>query len=321
VSIDQVFQALQIFLGGIQVNDLTLFGRPFKVMVQAEAAFRMDPDNLKQIFVRSDVGAMVPLRTMAEIGSTTGPDLIQRYNMFRTAEISGSAAEGFSSGQALDVMEELAAANLSDSYGFEWTGTAFQEKEAGGGQTLIFALGFLLVFLFLAANYESWMIPLAVLVGLPVAIFGALFGAWVRDYINDVYVQIGLVLLIGMGAKTAILVVEFAKQRQEEGLSVLDAVVEAATLRFRPILMTAFSFVLGVVPLVTATGAASGSRRSLGTAVFAGMLAATFMTLIVTPVLYRLFQGAMARFFPPKPTESPPEGPDPGGQPAEEVSA
>ncbi len=297
VPIDQVFAALQIFLGGLQVNDITLFGRPFKVMVQAEPEFRVDPDNMKQIYVRTSAGNMVPIRTMATIGSTTGPDLIQRYNMFRTAEISGGNAPGYSSGQALETMEELAADILPEKFGYEWTGTALQEKAAGGEQVVIFALGFLLVFLFLAANYESWVIPLAVLLGLPVAVFGALYGAWVRDYINDVYIQIGLVLLIGLGAKTAILVVEFAKQRHEEGLSVFDAVVEAAVSRFRPILMTAFSFVLGVVPLVTAAGAAAGSRRSLGTAVFAGMLAATVMTLLVTPVLYRVFQGFVSKYI------------------------
>ncbi len=300
VPVSQVFQALQIFLGGLQVNDLTLFGRPFKVMVQAEPEFRVDPDNLNAIFVRTGGGDMVPIRTMATIGSTTGPDLIQRFNMFRTSEISGAASPGYSSGQAIQAMEEVADEVLGDAYGYEWTGTAYQEKQAGGEQVVIFALGFLLVFLFLAANYESWVIPLAVLLGLPIAVFGALFGAFIRGYINDVYVQIGLVLLIGLGAKTAILVVEFAKQRHEEGLSVFDAVVDAATSRFRPILMTAFSFILGVVPLVTAAGAAAGSRRSLGTAVFGGMCAATLMTLLVTPVLYRIFQGFVSKFFPEK---------------------
>jgi HAE1 family hydrophobic/amphiphilic exporter-1/multidrug efflux pump len=295
VPIDSVYQALQIYLGGLQVNDLTLFGRTYKVVAQAEADFRLDPDNLDEIFVRGASGTMVPIRTMAAFGSTTGPDLIQRYNMFRTSEISGGPAPGYSSGQAIAVMEELAAEKLGPGFGYEWTGTALQEKQAAGAQVLIFALGFLLVFLFLAANYESWVIPLAVLLGLPVAVFGALLAAWMRDYINDVYVQIGLVLLIGLGAKTAILVVEFAKQLHEEGQSVFDATIESVRLRFRPILMTALSFVLGVFPLVIAVGAASGSRRSLGTAVFGGMLAATVMTLIVTPVLYRLFQGLVSR--------------------------
>jgi hydrophobe/amphiphile efflux-1 (HAE1) family protein len=295
VPIDSVYQALQIYLGGVQVNDLTLFGRTYKVMAQADPEFRVDPDNLDQIFVRGREGAMLPIRTIATFGSTTGPDLIQRYNMFRTAEVSGGAASGYSSGQSLDAMEEIAAEVLPSGYGFEWTGTAFQEKQAGGAQALIFALGLLLVFLFLSANYESWVIPLAVLLGLPVAVFGALVSTWLRDYINDVYVQIGLVLLIGLAAKTAIMVVEFAKLKVEEGESVFDAVVEAARLRFRPILMTAFSFILGVLPLVFAAGAASGSRRSLGTAVFGGMIAATVMTLLVTPVLFRLLQGLVLK--------------------------
>ncbi|MCZ6596346.1 MAG: efflux RND transporter permease subunit, partial [Planctomycetota bacterium] len=295
VPIDSIFQSLQIYLGGLQVNDLTLFGRTYKVIAQAEPEFRVDPSNLDEIFVRGREGKMVPIRTMATFGSTTGPDLIQRYNMFRTAEISGGSAAGYSSGQAIAAMEEVAQETLTSGYGFEWTGTAYQEKAAGGQQAMVFLLGFLLVFLFLAANYESWVIPLAVLLGLPVAVFGAFFGAWARGYINDVYVQIGLVLLIGLGAKTAILVVEFAKMKVEEGMSVFDATIEAASGRFRPILMTAFSFILGVLPLVIAVGAASGSRRSLGTAVFGGMIAATVMTLFVTPVLYRVFQGLVTR--------------------------
>jgi HAE1 family hydrophobic/amphiphilic exporter-1/multidrug efflux pump len=291
VPINDVYESLQIYLGGLQVNDLTLFGRPYKVMLQAEPEFRADPGNLDQIDVRSAAGEMVPLRTMSTLDMTTGPDLIQRYNMLRCSEISGAAAPGYSSGQAIAAMEEVAAEVLGDGWSYEWTNTAYQEKKAGGQQAAIFALGFILVFLFLAANYESWVIPLAVLVGLPVAVFGALFGAWIRDFINDVYVQVGLVLLIGLAAKTAIIVVEFAKQRHEEGLSPLEAVVEAAGSRFRPILMTAFSFVLGVTPLVIASGAGAGSRQSLGTAVFGGMIAGTVMTLFVTPVLYRIFQG------------------------------
>ena len=273
-------------------------------MLQAEPEFRMDPGNLNQIFVRTKNGNMTPIRTMATIGSTTGPDLIQRYNMFRCTEISGGNSPGHSSGQAIAAMEEVATEALDSRFGFEWTGTALQEKQAGGGQAVIFILGIVLVFLFLAANYESWVIPLAVLVGLPVATFGAFFAAFARGYINDVYIQIGLVLLIGLGAKTAIMVVEFAKQRHEEGLSVFDAVIEAATMRFRPILMTAFSFILGVIPLVLATGAAAGSRRSLGTAVFGGMIMATVMTLLVTPVLYRLFQGFVSRFLSKKEEKS-----------------
>jgi multidrug efflux pump subunit AcrB len=215
--------------------------------------------------------------------------------MFRCSEISGANAPGYSSGQAIVAMEEIAKETLGEGYGYEWTGTAYQEKAAGGQQAVIFLLGFILVFLFLAAAYESWVIPLAVLLGLPVAVFGAFFAAWSRGYINDVYVQIGLVLLIGLAAKTAIMVVEFAKSRHEEGLSVFDATMEAATLRFRPILMTAFSFILGVIPLVIAVGAASSSRRSLGTAVFGGMIAATLMTLLVTPVLFRVMQGVVSK--------------------------
>jgi HAE1 family hydrophobic/amphiphilic exporter-1/multidrug efflux pump len=309
VPIDDIFESLQIYLGGLQVNDLTLFGRTYKVMAQAEPEFRVDPGNLSSIYVRAGTGEMVPIRTMATIGSTTGPDLIQRYNMFRTAEISGGAATGYSSGQAIATMEELAGEVLPQGYGYEWTGTALQEKQAGGQQAVIFALGFFLVFLFLAANYESWVIPLAVLLGLPVAVFGAFWAADLRGYINDVYVQIGLVLLIGLGAKTAILVVEFAKMLVEDGQSVFDATIESVRLRFRPILMTAFSFILGMIPLVIAVGAASGSRRSLGTAVFGGMLAATLMTLFITPVLYRVFQGLVEKLAKKAPAPGTPPPP------------
>jgi HAE1 family hydrophobic/amphiphilic exporter-1/multidrug efflux pump len=309
VPIDAVFQSLQIFLGGMQVNDLTLFGRTYKVMVQAEPEFRVDPSNLNEIHVRSADGDMVPIRTMATIGSITGPDLIQRYNMFRTSEINGGPAPGYSSGQAIAAMEEVADEVLPEGFGFQWTGTALQEKLASGQQAVTFLLGFLLVFLFLAANYESWVIPLAVLLGLPVAVFGAFFAAWSRNYINDVYVQIGLILLIGLGAKTAILVVEFAKMLVEEGKSVTDATVEAAHMRFRPILMTAFSFILGMIPLVIAVGAASSSRRSLGTAVFGGMLAATLMTLLITPVLYRVFQGLVEKLSSKKSSPETRQGP------------
>jgi hydrophobe/amphiphile efflux-1 (HAE1) family protein len=286
VPINNVFESLQIYLGGLQVNDFNLFGRTYKVMLQAEPEFRASPENLKQIYMRNAGGTMVPITTLVQIKSTTGPDLIQRYNMYRTAEINGAPAPGYSSGQALAAMEQVAAANLPQGFGHEWTGTAFQEKQAGGAQAAIFILGLLFVFLFLAAQYESWSIPFSILLAVPLGIFGAFLGIWLRGLVNDVYVQVGLLMLIGLSAKNAILVVEYAKELYEEGRSVYDAAFEASSLRFRPIMMTAISSNLGNIPLVVATGAGALARNSLGTAVFAGYLVATVLGVFFVPVLY-----------------------------------
>jgi hydrophobe/amphiphile efflux-1 (HAE1) family protein len=286
IPINEIFESLQIYLGGLQVNDFNLFGRTYKVMVQAEPEFRANPENLKQIYVRNADGAMVPLNTLVKIAATTGPDLIQRYNMYRTAEINGAAAPGYSSGQALAAMEQVAAADLPQGYGHEWTGTAFQEKQAGGAQAVIFILGLLFVFLFLAAQYESWAIPFAIIFAVPLGVFGAFLGTWLRGLVNDVYVQVGLLMLIGLSAKNAILIVEYAKELYEEGRSLFDAAFEASRLRFRPIMMTAISSNLGNIPLVVATGAGALARNSLGTAVFAGYLLATVLGVFFVPVLY-----------------------------------
>jgi HAE1 family hydrophobic/amphiphilic exporter-1/multidrug efflux pump len=297
VPIDQVFQSLQVYLGGLQVNDFNRFGRTYKVIIQAEPDFRTGPESIDQIYVRTGVNAMVPLSTLSTRSDTSGPDLVPRYNMYRTAEISGSAAPGFSSGQALAVMEELARTHLPQGYGFEWTNIAFQEKESGGAQGLIFGMAILFVFLFLAAQYESWSIPFSVLFGIPLGVFGAFLGVWLMGLVNNVYVQIGLVMLIGLAAKNAILIVEFAKERYEKmGMPLEEASVEGARLRFRPILMTSFAFILGVVPLVLASGAGAASRVSLGAAVFAGMTAATALGVFFIPLLYVLVQGLANRF-------------------------
>ncbi len=288
VPINQVFQALQIFLGSMQVNDFNRFSRTYKVMIQAEADFRATPENIRQIYVRSDSGNMVPLSTLTKVTDIVGPNLIQRFNMFRMADISGGNSSAFSSGQALDALEETARAKLPPGYGFEWTGVAYQEKEAGGSQSMIFALALVFVFLFLAAQYESWAIPFSVLLGLPLGIFGSFLMIWLVGLINDTFVQIGLVMLIGLAAKNAILIVEFAKERYEQGMPLLEAAVEGSRLRFRPILMTSFAFILGVLPLVLASGAGSGSRVSLGSAVFGGMTAATSLGVFFIPLLYVL---------------------------------
>ena len=296
IPISNVFQGLQIYLGGLQVNDFNLFGRTYKVMLQAEQDFRKSPESIKDIYIRSNDNAMVPMSTISTISMTTGPDILQRYNMFRSAEINGANAPGVSTGQALGIMEELAAKDLPQGYGYDWTGIAYQEKEAGGTQGPIFAMAMIFVFLVLAAQYESWAVPFSVLLGLPICVCGALLGVKLLSLDNNVYVQIGIVALMGLAAKNAILIVEFAKENHErKGMSLTAAALEGAKLRFRPIMMTAFAFILGVLPLVMASGAGAAARVSIGIAVFAGMLFASTVGLFFIPMLYVAIQGAAYR--------------------------
>src|SRR5438309_1832577 len=238
---------------------------------------------------------MVPLSTLASVEPAGGPDVIYRYNRFRAIQILGGPAPGYSSGQASDAMEEVAASALPSGFGFEWTGTTYQEKQAQGSELAIFGFAAVLLFLFLAALNESWSIPFAVLFALPLGMFGALLFVYLRAYPYDIYTQIGIVTLIGLAAKNAILIVEFAKESHERGKSVRDAAMEAAHLRLRPILMTSFAFILGVLPLVLATGASSAARRSLGTVVFGGMLTATLLAIFIVPVLYVIIEGFVER--------------------------
>jgi HAE1 family hydrophobic/amphiphilic exporter-1/multidrug efflux pump len=261
-------------------------------MLQAEQDFRKSPESINDIYVKSTDNTMVPLSTVGKISMTTGPDILQRYNMFRTAEINGANAPGISTGNALEVMDDLAAKELPQGYGYEWTSIAYQEKQAGGTQGPIFAMAMIFVFLVLAAQYESWAVPFSVLLGLPVGVCGAFLGVKMVGLENNVYVQIGIVTLMGLAAKNAILIVEFAKENHEKGMGLATAAIEGAKLRFRPIMMTAFAFILGVVPLVVASGAGAAARVSIGIAVFAGMLFASTVGLFFIPMLYVAVQSA-----------------------------
>jgi multidrug efflux pump len=285
VPITDVYDALQTFLGGLYVNDFNRFGRTWRVYLEAEPEFRRQPNDINRFYVRSTHGDMVPLSTLVKTEAIVGPDVIYRYNRYRAVKILGSAAPGYSSGQAAAAMEDLAK-QLPPGFGYEWTGTVYQQKQAEGKEGYTFGLAAVLVFLFLAALYESWSTPFSVILAVPLGIFGALLGIFLRSYAYDVYTQIGIVTLIGLAAKNAILIVEYAKLRREEGRSIVDAALEAAHLRLRPILMTSFAFILGVVPLVIATGAGAGARRALGTTVFSGMIAATLLAIFIVPVLY-----------------------------------
>ncbi len=286
IPVPDVYNALQTFLGGLYVNDFNRFGRTWRVLLQAETEYRDRPEDINRFYVRTGGGDMVPLSTLSTVKPMSGPEVIYRYNRYRTAKIIGQAAPGYSSGQAAAAMEEVARQHLPTGFGYEWTGTVFQEKLASGKEGFIFGFAALLVFLFLAALYESWSIPFAVVLSVPLGLFGALLAVYLRSYAYDIYTQIGIVTLIGLAAKNAILIVEFAKLRQEEGKSLVDAAMEAAHLRLRPILMTSFAFILGVLPLVFAAGAGAASRRALGTTVFGGMLTATLLAVFIVPVLY-----------------------------------
>ena len=290
IPVTDVYDALQTFLGGLYANDFNKFGRTWRVMLQAEQSFRDRPEDINRFYVRTAGGDMVPLSTLVKTSPMSGPEVVYRYNRYRSATIIGATAPGASSGQAAAEMERLAKATLPQGFGFEWTGTVYQERLAAGKEGFIFGFAAVLVFLFLAALYESWSIPMAVVLTVPLGLFGALLAVYSRSLAYDVYTQIGIVTLIGLAAKNAILIVEFAKLRHEEGLSVYEAAIEAARLRLRPILMTSFAFILGVVPLVWATGAGAASRQALGTAVFGGMLAATMLAIFIVPVLYVIVQ-------------------------------
>jgi HAE1 family hydrophobic/amphiphilic exporter-1 len=290
VSLNELFGTLQAYLGSAYVNDFNKFGRTWQVKVQADHQFRVEPKDIRRLEVRDAQGRMVPVGTLVSVDRTLGPQTILRYNLFPAASITGSASPGFSSGQALNLMEQMADAKLPVSMGYEWTGMSFQEKKVGSEAILVFALAIILVFLVLAAQYESWSAPAAVILVVPLAVLGTVIALMMRGFDNNVYTQIGIVLLIGLASKNAILIVEFAREQRAQGKSILDAANTAARLRFRPILMTAISSIAGFMPLVVASGAGAASRQAIGTAVVGGMIAATIMSLIFTPVFYVVMQ-------------------------------
>lgn len=286
IPMADIFSTMKAYTGSVYVNDFNMFNRIYRVYIQAEAPYRMHPDDINLFFVRASSGEMVPLTALGTAEYTTGPGNMRRFNMFSTAVIRGNAAPGYSSGEAMEAVERLAAAYLPEEIGVEWSGLSYQEKKAEGQMGMIMLLVFLFVFLFLAALYESWLVPIAVLLSLPVAALGAYLGIWVFGLENDVYFQIGLVTLVGLAAKNAILIVEFAKVETDRGESALKAAVTAASLRFRPILMTSLAFILGMLPLVLASGPGSASRHSIGTGVFFGMLAAITAGIVMVPFFF-----------------------------------
>jgi HAE1 family hydrophobic/amphiphilic exporter-1 len=300
VSPADVNTALGSFLGGAYVNDFNRFGRLYKVYVQAEPAYRSKPSDIRYFYVRGASGDVVPLSTLVNTSDTQGPEYTNRFNLFRAAEVTGAPAPGYSSDEALDALEEVAAETLPSDMTTSWNAMSFQERAAAGSGGTVFIMALLFVFLILAAQYESWSLPMGVLLGTPIAIFGAMLGLWLAGlflpgYQNNVFAQIGLVMLIGMSAKNAILIVEFAKMKTDEGMSALDAALAAARDRFRPILMTAFSFILGVMPLLIASGAGAEARKVMGMTVFSGMLAATILGILIVPALFVMVERLSGR--------------------------
>jgi HAE1 family hydrophobic/amphiphilic exporter-1 len=304
LPLTNVFNTLQTYLGSSYVNDFNKFGRTYQVRVQADQRFRMEPRDIERLEVRNRNGDMIPLGTVAKVQRSFGPQIMTRYNLYPSAAVTGEPAPGFSSGEALELMEELAAAQLPASMGYDWTGMSYQEKKVGGEAIMIFAFAVLLVYLVLAAQYESWITPFAVILVVPLGLLGAIAAVSIRGLDNNIYTQIGIVLIIALASKNAILIVEFARDMRVEGKGVFEAAVEGARLRFRPILMTSFAFILGVFPLVIAEGAGAAGQQALGTAVFGGMIASTILSVFFVPVFFVLLQ-AIQEWWKPLPAPLP----------------
>ncbi len=290
ITVQQVFSALSGYVGSNYVAQFNQFGHVFQIYTQAQGAFRANAEDIRALKVKAGDGTMTPVGTVAEVDEVQGPSLISLYNLYPSATIVGNPAPGFSSGQALDIMEQIGAQALPPGTGFEWTAMSYQEKAVGGQIYYIFGFALLLVYFVLAGQYESWILPLSVILGVPLALLGTVGALTGLGAANNLYTQIGLILLIALGSKNAILIVEYARQQRTEGKPILDAAIEAARLRFRPILMTSFAFILGVVPLVVATGAGAGARRSIGIAVFSGMIASTCLVVVFVPSFYVVLQ-------------------------------
>jgi HAE1 family hydrophobic/amphiphilic exporter-1 len=312
-----VYQTLQTFMGGSLVNYFNRFGLQWQVYVQADGDYRTNADNLGKFYVKSIEGQMVPLSTLTAITSRSGSEFVMRYNLYQCVQINGSSAPGYSSGQSMAALEEVFKQTMPTQMGFDYSGMSYQQQQAAQGvsPSTIFGLSFLIVFLIMAAQYESWTLPFSVLLGVPIAVFGAFVALYFRRLDNDVYAQIGLVMLIGLSAKNAILIVEFAKAEYEGGKSLIDASLAGAKLRLRPILMTAFAFILGCVPLWVASGAGGISRQVLGTVVIGGMIAASLLAIFFIPVSFDVVErfglwiGGSEKPKPPGP-----EGPDTGSK-------
>jgi multidrug efflux pump len=291
VAINDVFTAMQATFGSYYVNDFNLYGRTWQVSLQSEADFRRNPEDLNQVYVRSSGGDLIPLASLVRVQRILGPDSYARFNVYPAAKLLGGPAPGYSSGQALEAMQEVADEVLGEQYNLAWIGSAFQELATHGSGSTAFIFGLILVFLILAAQYERWTLPMAVVTAVPFAVFGAILAIWMRGLANDVYFQVGLVTLIGLAAKNAILIIEFAVLcREEQKMGIFEAAMEAAKLRFRPIVMTSLAFILGCVPLAISTGAGSASRHSIGTGVIGGMLAATLLATFLIPMFYLLVE-------------------------------
>ena len=295
VPLADVFSTMKAYTGSVYVNDFNMFNRIYRVYIQAEAPYREHKENINLFFVRGTDNAMIPLTSLGTTSYTTGPGSIKRFNMFNSSVIRGEAADGYSSGQAMEIIEQIAREHLPENIGVEWSGLSFQEKQAGGQTGMVLALVFMFVFLFLAALYESWMVPVAVLLSLPVAALGAYLGVWGCGLENDVYFQIGLVMLVGLAAKNAILIVEFAKEQVDRGIDVVQAALHASQLRFRPILMTSLAFILGMLPMVIASGPGSASRQAIGTGVFFGMIFAVTVGILLVPFFFVLIYKMKAK--------------------------
>jgi multidrug efflux pump len=303
VPVNSVYTTLQGLFGSYYVNDFNKFGKSYRVIIQADAIYRANKEDISKVYVRSSYGNMVPLGTLVNINPTQGPDVVKRFNLYSSADYTIAIAPGYSTGQAIAAVTEVSDKTLPYGFGYEYSGMTREEIISGGQAPFIFALCFIFVYFLLAAKYESWLLPIPVLLAIPFGVFGAFGLQWLSGLQNNIYAQIGLIMLIGLVAKNAILIVEFAKQKHDLGHPLFDAALEGAKLRFRPILMTSFAFILGVVPLVIASGAGAASRHALGTSVFGGMLVATICGVLVVPSLYVAFQKIENKFKKKKESE------------------